>query len=227
MIRIGALLKGLEKMEIGRAIREARKAKGWTLEELAHQVGTDSGNLSRLERGRQGASQDLLIKILDALGMPLGSTIAAESMRSNIESADVQRSAVPVISWAQAGQWTGTDVMTAFTVGDVEEWVACPVPHGPRTFVLRVRGESMFSPYERRSFRDGDLIYVDPDRNPETGSMVVARIGIALEPSFRQLIAEGDHKFLKALNPAWPEPITLVNEDTTICGTVIFKGEYI
>lgn len=225
MARMSALLKGLAKMEIGQAIRDARKAKKMTLEELAHLVGTDSGNLSRLERGKQGASQETLIKILDVLGLPLSSALAAGSMRSNIEAAHVQPSAVPVISWVQAGQWT--EVMTSFTAADAVDWVACPVPHGPRTFVLRVRGESMFSPHSRRSFREGDLIYVDPDRQAENGSLVVAQLQDNPEATFKQLVIEGSSKYLKAINPSWPEQFIPIDGDCCICGVVIFKGEYI
>lgn len=67
--------RNIARMEIGPSIRKARKAKGWTLEELANAVGTDTGNLSRLERGLQGASQELLEKLLNALGISLGETI--------------------------------------------------------------------------------------------------------------------------------------------------------
>lgn len=212
-------------MEIGKAIRAARKARKWTLEELGGRVGVDTGNLSRLERGQQGASQELLLRICEALGLPLSSALAAGVMRSNIEAADVRSGAVPVISWVQAGQWT--EVMSSFTAADAEEWVACPVAHGPRTFVLRVRGESMYNPHARRSFRDGDLIYVDPDKAAENGSLVVAQIAGNTEATFKQLMLEGDKKYLKALNTAWPDPIIQIGGDANICGVVIFKGEYV
>lgn len=58
-------------MNIGSLIRNARKDKKLNLEQLALIVGTDSGNLSRLERGLQGASQELLTKILEALGLSI------------------------------------------------------------------------------------------------------------------------------------------------------------
>lgn len=212
-------------MDIGSAIRVARKARKLTLEDLAHRVGSDTGNLSRLERGKQGASQDLLIKILSELGLPLSSALAAGTMRANVEAADVQSGNVPVISWVQAGQWT--EVMTSFSATDAEEWVACPVAHGPRTFVLRVRGESMFNPHARRSFREGDLIYVDPDRPAENGNLVVVQQADSSEATFKQLIIEGDRRYLKAINPAWPEPIQSITDDTSICGVVIFKGEFV
>lgn len=61
--------KIINYMDIGKSIRSTRKAKGLTLEQLAHMVDTDSGNLSRLERGVQGASKELLAKIMDALDL--------------------------------------------------------------------------------------------------------------------------------------------------------------
>lgn len=58
-------------MEIGKLIRNARKAKGWNLEDLALKAGTDTGNLSRFERGLQGASQELLTRLLEELGLSI------------------------------------------------------------------------------------------------------------------------------------------------------------
>lgn len=224
MVRMGDRPLGLTKMQIGKAIRAARKAKGWTLEELGAMADIDSGNLSRLERGVQGASQETLTKILDALGMSLGGIITAGSMRANIETTEVPSSSVPVISWVQAGNWM--EIMTGFTAADAESWVPCPVAHGPRTFVLKVRGESMFNPHAKKSFREGDLIYIDPDRHADNGALVVAKLEDSNEATFKQLIIEGERRYLKAINPAWPEPIMSINGNASICGVVIFKGEF-
>jgi SOS-response transcriptional repressor LexA len=81
---------------------------------------------------------------------------------ANIEPGPDIRGAVPLISWVQAGDWSS--IVDNFAPGDAEEWFPCPVSHGPRTYVLRVRGESMHNPHVRPSFADGDLIFVDPDR---------------------------------------------------------------
>lgn len=48
-------------------------------------------------------------------------------------------------SWVQAGHWA--EIAGSFTPADAEEWLPCPVKCGPRAFVLRVRGESMFNPH--------------------------------------------------------------------------------
>ena len=46
-------------MKVGDEIRRRRKAVKWTLEDLAGEVGSDTGNLSRIETGKQGASEEM------------------------------------------------------------------------------------------------------------------------------------------------------------------------
>ena len=55
--------------------------------------------------------------------------------------------------------------------------------------------------------------------------MVVVKLDDEQQATFKQLIIEGDQKFLKPLNPNWPEPIIKINGDATICGVVIGKYE--
>ncbi|MEZ0231704.1 MAG: amino-acid N-acetyltransferase [Methylophilaceae bacterium] len=54
-------------MSIGLSIRKRRKALNLTLQALAKVVGADSGNLSRIERGTQGVSEQMLRKLCAAL----------------------------------------------------------------------------------------------------------------------------------------------------------------
>lgn len=107
----------------------------------------------------------------------------------------------------------------------VESWLPCAVSHSSATFALRVRGLSMFNPHERRSFRDGDIIFVDPAKDFENGSLVVAKLADSKEATFKQLVVEGERKFLKPLNPSWPDPIIELPNDATICGVVVSKVE--
>lgn len=55
-------------MKIGTAIRLRRNALGLTLEQVALAAGTDAGNLSRVERGVQKASAELVEQVAVALG---------------------------------------------------------------------------------------------------------------------------------------------------------------
>lgn len=54
-------------MSVGNAIRKRRKALNLTLQELAKLVDADSGNLSRIERGTQGVSEAMLMRLCAAL----------------------------------------------------------------------------------------------------------------------------------------------------------------
>ena len=54
-------------MSVGNAIRKRRKQLNLTLQALAARVDTDSGNLSRIERGTQGVSEAMLMRLCDAL----------------------------------------------------------------------------------------------------------------------------------------------------------------
>ncbi|WP_405118777.1 LexA family protein [Pseudomonas leptonychotis] len=207
-------------MKIGATIRAARKAKGLTLEKLALEAGTDASNLSRLERDQQGANKELLERILQILGISL---TGAHRIDPNVGEDIRIKGLIPVISWVQAGSWC--EVSDIYAVGDAEQWLPCPVTHGPRTYAVRIRGESMYNPHERWSFRDGDIIFVDPDRDAIHRSLVVAKLTDTQEATFKQLIIEGEQKYLKALNPSWPEQIMRINGNAEFCGVAIAKHE--
>jgi transcriptional regulator with XRE-family HTH domain len=64
-------------MNIGPVIRKLREAQGETLEELAFAIGTDGGNLSRIERGKQQPALNALIPIAAALHTTPAELIAA------------------------------------------------------------------------------------------------------------------------------------------------------
>lgn len=58
---------------IGKAIRALRKERELTLEQLALEIGSDASNLSRIERGAQQPTQE----ILHALSLALKTSISA------------------------------------------------------------------------------------------------------------------------------------------------------
>ncbi|MGS0535330.1 LexA family protein [Pseudoalteromonas sp. SaAl2] len=120
---------------------------------------------------------------------------------------------VPLISWVQAGHWTDIHL------NDIDEFYPCPEKHSQSTYSLEVKGESM-SP----DFINGEIIFVDPEVEARNGSCVVIRQNGNTEATFKQLIIDGSQKYLKALNPNWPNPIIEMLPDATICGVVI--GSY-
>lgn len=150
---------------------------------------------------------------------PEGSAAGGNLHSSNVEPGPALRGQVPLISWVMAGQWCET--VDTYYVGEAEDWFSCPVSHGDRTYALRVLGASM----EPRFF-EGDLIFVDPDREPANGDFVVVRLDERSEATFKKLRVENDgDMWLEAINPAWPERYIRVEEKATFCGVAIFKGE--
>ena len=51
----------------GRNVREARLARGWTQEELAHRTGLAAVQVSRIERGRREVRLRTLLRLVKAL----------------------------------------------------------------------------------------------------------------------------------------------------------------
>ncbi|RQQ30515.1 LexA family protein [Burkholderia stagnalis] len=125
---------------------------------------------------------------------------------------------LPLISWVQAGDWS--EIVDNFQPGDAEDWIACPFPSGRHGFVLRVVGDSMYNPTGDLSFRDGDFISVNPERDPMHRSLVIARRNRE-KATFKQLLLdESDGPMLHALNPNWPTRYIEFDKNTEIIGVV-------
>ncbi len=122
----------------------------------------------------------------------------------------------PLVSWVQAGDWS--EVADLGSAEDLDLHI-CPVSCGSNTFALKVKGESMAP-----EFREEDVIFVDPERSPDPNSYVVVCTEATGEATFKKLIEEGGRRYLRAVNPAWPNPIVEARPDARICGVVVYKG---
>ncbi len=58
-------------MDIGSILREQRRNRNETLQVVAARAHTDAGNLSRIERNKQQLTVVQLVRLCDALGLPL------------------------------------------------------------------------------------------------------------------------------------------------------------
>lgn len=204
-------------------VNERLKTLNMSWAEFARRLGTtDQRVYNWRKRGVPKSEADKVASILECSTdwLLTGVHTAREppAAYANTEPGPDVRGFVPLISWVAAGAWTAVE--DPYEVGDAEQWVPCPVSHGHRTFVLRVRGDSMEPEY-----RNEDWIFVDPDRQPENGSHVVVRMEDAQEATFKKLVIEGGHRYLVALNPAWPSRIIEINGNATIVGVVVFSGK--
>jgi SOS-response transcriptional repressor LexA len=215
-------------MNFSNRLQARMRALHLSATEISSRISVSKGTITHWTNGTNKAGGENLLKLAHLLecdpiwlSLGKGQPPADGSIAANVEPGPDIKGLLPLISWTQAGHWHA--VADPYTASDTEAWIACPTNHGPRTFVLRVRGESMLNHHARHSFRPGDLIFVDPDRPAENGSMVVVKLDGAIDATFKQLVIEDETRYLKALNPSWPDPIIKLDQSASICGVVIGK----
>ena len=206
-------------METKDTIKRIRLSLGLSEQQLADRIGVSRGSVQQWEKGSTAPKRANQAAAAAALGITVSELMGTSSDASieNVQGGN----GVPLISWVTAGTWA--DVSDPFHPGDAEDWLPCPVRHGPRTYCLRVRGDSMHNPVGRPSYADGDIIFVDPDRESKAGDRVIVRLDDHQEATFKQLLIEDGRKLLKALNPEWSPRYIEINGNATITGVVIGK----
>lgn len=212
---------------IGKRIQQKMNELDISQEQLADMTGVSQNTISKLVRGITKNSRSMP-EIASALrvsepwlryGESIATTSTATSLTPNTSKTD-RGATVPVISWVAAGSFESVELIPE---DELLKWVHCPVPHGDNTFALKVVGISMQNPNGSPSFDHGDIIYVDPEKEPENKSLVVVTLDGSSSATFKQLIIELDGKYIQPLNPNWHEKIIKINGNATINGTVIGK----
>ena len=80
------------KAQLGARIKELRKSKNITQEQLVELIGSDTNNLSRIENGKKFMSAEKLAKIAEALNVDIkelfdfGHILSDEELKSEIIS---------------------------------------------------------------------------------------------------------------------------------------------
>ncbi|HEX4047432.1 MAG TPA: helix-turn-helix transcriptional regulator [Elusimicrobiota bacterium] len=74
---------------LGKRIRAERAARHLTQQELADAAGMDTAHLSRIEHGKAVPSINMVKKLADALGLPIGALFA-----------DIPAQKIPEYGWA-------------------------------------------------------------------------------------------------------------------------------
>lgn len=210
-------------MDLGKRVEKKRVQLGMTQAQLGLMAGLAQNSIHNIESGetKRPRKIDAIAEALNCtpeyLLFGIGETQDGEkSINSNVSLGPTLKAAVPLISWVQAGAWSEISEIKEY---DADRYL-CPVKCSDQTFALKVHGVSM-----EPKFYEGDLIFVDPEAECIHGSYVVARLDDNNEATFKQLIIESGHKFLKAANPNWPEQLIPINGNCTLVGKIIFAGK--
>ncbi|MFL6603985.1 MAG: LexA family protein [Steroidobacteraceae bacterium] len=190
---------------------------------LAKKSGVAQSTIGRILRRQVNPQSENLERLAKSFGMSY-STLAAmaegdesgDRSAENLQPGEIPR-LVPLLSLAQAARFAESVHPNNF--GDATEWIECPTKqHGPRTVALKVSGESMEPDYQ-----NGDTIYVDPDVFAVHGKDVVVRLGHRNEVTFKRLVVENKGRYLRPLNPNWPDKFTNIAADARMVGVVVGK----
>ena len=142
---------------------------------------------------------------------------------SNVMPVAHSMTSVPLISKIQAGRWR--EIVDVFQPGDAEEWIPTAHKVSRTAFALRICGDSMYRPDSPDSFRDGDVVIIDPEVAPRPGSFVAARNGKE-EATFKKYRPRGlndrgqEYFELVPLNQDYPIMRSDL-ESITIIGTAV------
>lgn len=189
---------------------------------LAKLTGVPQPTIHRFMSGLHGEPRTSTLKpIADYFGITLAQLLDTDletgNVVSNVSTLGAAYPAVPLISWVQAGQWT--EIVDNYVPGDGELVAARDSKPGKYAFALRVEGDSMVS-HNHLSFPQGTIIIVDPARAPGSGDFVVAKDVMTGCATFKRLMQDAGHWFLKPLNPAYPL-IPIDDPSIRVIGVVI------
>lgn len=182
-------------MTIGDNIREKRKQKKMTLEELSRFAGVSRQTLSRYENGIIAVPNDRIELIAKAL-----ETSPAVLMGWDTESKHSKGIRIPVLGSVPAG-------IPIEAIEDIVDYEEIPesMAHRGEYFGLRVNGESMVP-----VFNNGDTVIIQKQDSADTGDYVVAMINGG-EATLKRLKRSEDGIMLIPNNPEF-FPATYTNE---------------
>lgn len=200
---------------MGQRIRKAREEAGLTQDDLGKASGVTGSAVSQWEKGDvKGIKPENLLAMAKAVRRNLEYLVHGRGPKQpgteNTEPGPNVRP-VPLISWVQAGEWH--EIQDNYRVGDAERQVIATKRVGPRSYALRVVGDSMEPTFPR-----GCIIIIDPDKDAIHGSPVIVRLEASQEATFKLLMLDAGRRYLKAINPNYG--MMKIDESATITGVV-------
>lgn len=200
-------------------LNHALKVAGITQSELARRIGIKQQSINQICSGKSARSR-YTTQIADAICVNSHWLATGEGDigmgLENLESGPAIQGKIPLINWVQASCWA--QIRKGFASDDAEEWREFTGKVHKGCFALRVKGDSMENPNGKKSIPEGAVVIVEPDATYSSGSFVVARLENATEATLKQFVIDGDHQFLKPLNPQYPA--IPIDDNCTIIGVV-------
>ena len=205
-------------MDLGKRVKELRKAQGWTQTDLAKRTSVSRGRIGQIETdplAKVGGNS--LVSLAKAFGYSTEQLLSADELGllADLKLQPVTRK-VPLIDWKSL-----KSIVDKTFVLESSNWIGCPYDLSEKSFVLEVQDELMTS-IHGRSYPIGALIFVDAEREPKAGDRVIAIDTVTLSAVFREYVISGSATYLTPLNERYP--IKTLQQSTIIIGVV--AGSY-
>lgn len=209
-------MKETEQIRIENFLLKLRQNKrdGRTQGHFAASINKHPSFVSNIVNGRSIIGEKLARELEPLLNEPKG-WLDIDHAKDCGDYKALESAKIPVFAWATLGEWEkgrgdinylATETMTLITMQCSE-----------KTFATTVQDDMMMP-----RFQPGDVIVVDPDRKPTSGDYVLAKKDGAM--TFKQLIIDGNERYLKPLNPVYSAMIRpLANAE--IIGTAILRQQ--
>lgn len=204
-------------MKIGHVIRRIRRSQERTLQQVCDAASgrVTAAYLSRIERDEMSPSVYIAAAIARALGTTVDSLLLEAEGAANTDGLPTEsRTMLPVLEWGDAWQFLHGEAAP-----EPAGWVMPPMPAGPGMFGLVLPDDSMQA-LEGISWSRGGVIIIDPAREAQTEDYVlISDQGLSDRLVFRQLVADGPDRILRARNPQFP--IRQIDKGWQVMGVVI------
>jgi len=189
-------------------IRTRMKELGMTQEDLAAKLGITRGAVTHYLAGRRVPP----LKQFQRMAAVLKADPAWLQFGANAEAPTPQKASkyskpeatyrpIPILSWEQAAKRPDVSRMKPV---DISSHIPHIFTDQANWYALRVKGDSMTAASGSKRFHDGDIILVDPDKEPAHGDFVIAILPRTKEITFKQYVVDGGVKYLKPLNTQYP-----------------------
>ncbi len=198
----------------GLKIKQARKNKRLTQAQLAHEVELDTGNISRIENGKQGVSLPRLRRFAAALGVPISELVDAESAAGLDDGVNDPQlgaqgrstpaalgKAAPLVPWGRLCKldWSKLEDIRV-------DWHPVSISLSKRrVLATQWDSDSMSTKDGPLSFAQGTVLVFSECRDDEVsgGDFVLVEDQDG-SPMFKQLVVDGSMRLLRSMNTAYP-----------------------
>lgn len=207
-------------MTLGERLKQSRLKKGWSQQRLAAASGASQQVINKLETGIVKAS-GYIVHLARALEVSPDWLQFGTVSPTEINTYTSQQAIhlVPMITWSQMPSWRQMDQAPS-------EFIPLFYPATAQFFALRIYDEAMTAMFGNVvSFREGDIIIVDPDKTAKPKDYVIAVLPNQPLALLRQFQMVENQPSLKPLNPHYPS--LSITDDVQLCGVVIAQINFL